>query len=274
MTDGLEIKTQTTDLTACIRDRVAVITLNRPQAKNAVTYPMRTALIELIARFAEDSQVGALLITAAGSAFCAGADVRAMDGRPAAASIEFDQEVADLIAEQRALTGALVALRKPTVAALPGAAAGMGLSIALACDIRVAARSAILVTAFARIALSGDYGVTWLLTRLVGLSRARELMLLSERIDAPRAEALGLVNRVMPDEDLQEGAFALARTLAAGPPMAHRLIKDNLDLALHAGFAEALDHEAVNLIRTMRTNDYREGVRAFLEKRKPLFEGR
>jgi enoyl-CoA hydratase/carnithine racemase len=175
--------------------------------------------------------------------------------------------------KQRTLTGALVAVRKPTIAALPGPAAGAGLALALACDIRIAAESAIMATGYARIGLTGDYGIAWLLTRLAGTSRARELMFLSERIDARRAETLGLINRVVPDAELREAAFALAKTLAEGPSIALASIKDNLDHAVTSDLLDSMDQEAENLIKAARTSDHKEAVRAFIEKRKPAFSG-
>jgi enoyl-CoA hydratase/carnithine racemase len=179
--------------------------------------------------------------------------------------------VADLQDRQRRLTGALVALHKPSVAALPGPAAGAGLSIALACDLRIAAESAFLNTGYVRVGLSGDYGITWLLAQLVGRGRASELMLLSEKVDAPRCANLGLFNRVVPDARLQDEAFALARQLAHGPALAQALIKDNLDDAATLAFAAALDHEAERLIRASLDADHAEAVRAFVEKRAPKF---
>jgi len=175
--------------------------------------------------------------------------------------------------KQRTLTGALVAVRKPTIAALPGPAAGAGLAIALACDIRIAAESAIMATGYARIGLTGDYGINWLLTRLTGPARARELMFLSERIDARRCEALGLVNRVVPDSELREAAFTLAKQLSEGPQIAFGRIKDNLDYALSSDLLDSMDYDAENLVRSARTNDHKEAVRAFVEKRKPTFAG-
>ncbi|HRO59256.1 MAG TPA: enoyl-CoA hydratase-related protein, partial [Burkholderiaceae bacterium] len=177
--------------------------------------------------------------------------------------------VARLQDRQRRLTGALVALRKPTLAALPGPAAGAGLSIALACDLRIAAESAFVTTGYAKIGLSGDYGINWLLSRLVGTGRAREMMLLSARVDARRCELLGLVNRVVPDERLHDEAFALARELAQGPTAVFGLIKDNLDDALKLNFGDALDREAERLVASAGTEDHAEAVRAFVERRKP-----
>ncbi|SPP92880.1 putative Enoyl-CoA hydratase [Bradyrhizobium vignae] len=137
------------------------------------------------------------------------------------------------------------------------------MSIALACDIRIAAASASMVTGYARIGLTGDYGISWLLTRLVGTSRARELMFLSERIDARRCEALGLINRVVEDGELQGVAFALARQLASGPAFALARIKDNLDHAMMATLLDSLDHEAANLVSASQRADHKEAVRAF-----------
>jgi enoyl-CoA hydratase/carnithine racemase len=171
------------------------------------------------------------------------------------------------------LTGTLVAVRKPTIAALPGPAAGAGMALALASDIRIAAESAIMSTGYARIGLTGDYGIAWMLIRLVGPSRARELMFLSERIDARRCETLGLINRVVPDAELREAALALAKLLAEGPSIALAHIKDNLDHALKSDFLDSMDREAENMVRSSRTADHKEAVRAFIDKREPVFAG-
>jgi enoyl-CoA hydratase/carnithine racemase len=272
--DRIEIDTGTSELLCEIRDRVALITLNRPEARNALSDRLTPALRRMIRQCGDDPGVGALLITGAGNAFCAGGDVKGMGSNAAKAEITFDQRVADLRAKQRTLTGALVAVRKPTIAALPGPAAGAGLALALACDIRIAAESAIMATGYVRIGLTGDYGIAWLLTRLVGTSRARELMFLSERIDARRCETLGLVNRVVPDAELPETAFALARSLADGPSIALASMKDNLDHAVTADFLQSLDQEAENMVRAARTADHKEAVQAFIGKRKPIFSGR
>ena len=148
------------------------------------------------------------------------------------------------------------------------------MAIALACDLRVAAQSAFLSTAYARIGLSGDYGVAWLLTRVVGPARARELMLTAERVGAEKAERIGLVNRVAADDALRTEAFALARQLAHGPQIAFAYMKDNLDEALDIDHATAIDREADRLLKTRSTKDHREAVRAFAEKREASFSGR
>jgi enoyl-CoA hydratase/carnithine racemase len=272
-TTARSIDTGTNELLCEVQGRVAIITLNRPEARNALSDHLTPALRTMIRVCGEDSSVGALLITGAGTAFCSGGDIKGMGANtnPAKAAMSPDERVADLQERQRLLTGALVAVRKPTIAALPGPAAGAGLAIAMACDIRIAAESAFLTTGYIRVALSGDYGIAWLLTRLVGTSRARELMFTGEKVDARRAEAIGLVNRVVPDARLRDEAFALATSLAEGPAIALRYMKDNLDEALAFDFATARDHEAVRLIKSAGTADHREAVAAFIEKRKPVF---
>ena len=271
--DRIEVDAGTSELLCEIRGRVALITLNRPEARNALSDRLTPALRRMIKQCGDDPKVGALLITGAGNAFCAGGDVKGMGSNAAKAETTFEQRVAELRVKQRTLTGALVAVRKPTIAALPGPAAGAGLALALACDIRIAAESAIMATGYIRIGLTGDYGIAWLLTRLVGTSRARELMFLSERIDARRCETLGLVNRVVPDVELAEAAFVLAKSLAEGPSIALAYMKDNLDHAVTSDFLQSMDQEADHMVRAARTTDHKEAVRAFIDKRKPEFIG-
>jgi enoyl-CoA hydratase/carnithine racemase len=270
-----EIDTGTNQLLCAIRDRVAVITLNRPEVRNALSDELTPALRTMIKRCGESPDIGALLITGAGAAFCAGGNVKGMGAHRDSKRLDmsYEEKVADLQERQRLLTGALISLRKPTIAALPGPAVGAGLAIAMACDIRIAAQSAFVSTGYLRVGLSGDYGIAWLLTRLVGTARARELMFTADSVDAARCEAIGLVNRVVPDADLEDQAFALARTIVEGPTIALRYMKDNLDEALLFDFATARDHEAERLIRTTMTADHREAVQAFIEKRKAVFRG-
>jgi enoyl-CoA hydratase/carnithine racemase len=270
----MEIDTGTTELLCEVRDPVATITLNRPEARNALSDKLTPALRTQIRERGEDPAVGALLITGAGTAFCSGGDVKGMGGRGPRSQLSYEERLADLRWRQSNLTGALVALRKPTIAALPGAAAGAGLAIALACDIRIAATSAFASTGYAKIGLSGDYGIAWLLTRTVGPARARELMFTSDRVDSERAERIGLFNRVVPDAELRETAFEFARTLAQGPRVALRNMKDNLDDALSIDYPTALHREAERLVQASRTEDHREAVKAFVEKRKPVFKGK
>jgi enoyl-CoA hydratase/carnithine racemase len=275
MTIETRIDTGTDELLCVIRARVAVITLNRPEARNAFSDTLTPALRAMIKTCGENPEVGALLLTGAGAAFCAGGNVKGMGAHRDKKRLEmsYEDKVADLQERQRLLTGALVSVRKPTIAALPGPAVGAGLALALACDIRVAAQSAFVATGYVRVGLSGDYGIAWLLTRLVGTSRARELMFTGDKVDAARCETLGIVNRVVPDDKLQAEAFALAKSMAEGPTLALRYIKDNLDEALQFDFATARDHEAERLTRLTTTADHKEAVQAFIEKRKPVFRG-
>src|ERR1700748_2493454 len=275
MSTDTTIDTGTDELLCVIRDRVAIITLNRPEARNSLSDRLTPALRTMIRTCGENPEIGALLITGAGTAFCSGGDVKGMGAHRDKRKLEmsYDEKVVDLQERQRLLTGALAPVRKPTIAALPGPAVGAGLALAMACDIRIAAQSAFVSTGYLRVALSGDYGIAWLLTRLVGTARARGLMFTAERVDAARCEAIGLVNRVVADEKLQEEAFALAKSMAEGPTLALRYMKDNLDEAILFDFATARDHEAERLTRLQTTADHREAVQAFIEKRKAVFKG-
>jgi enoyl-CoA hydratase/carnithine racemase len=261
------LDTGTDELLGEVRDGVAIFTLNRPEARNALSDRLTPALRAGIAACDADPEVGAFLITGSGKAFCAGGDLKDMGASPPRADVAPQARVADLIQRQRALTGALVRSRKPSIAALPGPAAGAGLSLALACDLRLAATSAFVRTAYVRIGLPGDYGVNWLLSRAVGPGRARELMLLSEDLDAERCRQLGLVNRVLPDDELFAVAFGLAARLAAGPRQAIGLIKDNLDDASRLDFLPALDAEATRMVGHGGSAETREAIRAFVERR-------
>ena len=267
------IDTGTNQLLCTIRDSVAIITLNRPEARNAYSPEIREALPAMINRMLDDPEVGALLLTGAGTAFCAGGDVKGM-GDNKKIVITPEAKMRESKARHRGLTGPLVAAKKPTIAALPGAAAGAGMALALACDIRIAAESAFLSTGYARIGLSGDYGIAWLLMRAIGEARATELLLTCERIDIARAERLGIINRVVPDADLQQKAFELARQLANGPRIALRNIKANIEDARRMDYLSAVDAEAERVYASSQTADHKEAVRAFVEKRPPVFRDR
>src|SRR4051812_26697114 len=182
------IETATTDLLARVDDGVAILTMNRPERRNALSPAMLDALAGALADAEADDDVRCVVLTGAGGAFCAGGDVKAMAEAPGA--FDYEEAVAVQRRSQRATSGRLHGMPKPTIAALPGAAAGAGFALALACDLRIAARGAVLTTAFGRVGLSGDYGGTWFLSRLVGTAKARELYFLSERVTADEAERL------------------------------------------------------------------------------------
>ena len=270
----MSFESTTEQLQVTLSDRVATLLLNRPEARNALSAELSAELIRAIAWCGCSADVGAVLLTGAGTAFCSGADVKAMGSRQQAAPPTAEQRFQEMKARHLGIGGALHGLRKPTIAALPGAAAGAGMSIALACDFRLAASSAFLTTAYARIGLSGDYGIAWLLTRIVGPGRARELLLLCERIGAEQALAMGLVTQVVAPEDLADAARAFATRLANGPSVAFAYMKDNLDEALGISHVEAIEREADRVVKTNSTADHKEAVAAFAEKRDPVFQGR
>jgi len=272
-----EMDTGTDAVLATIADGVGVVTLNRPERRNALSTVMVAALARVLAEFELDDEVGCVVVTGAGGAFCSGGDVKEM--AESASGDQGERPTLDLRIHrqrlnQRATSGRLFEMPKPTIAALPGAAAGAGLSLALACDLRYAAQSAVLTTAFARVGFAGDYGGTWFMTRLVGPSRARELYYLSPRITAEQAERWGLVNAVFADADLESEVMGIARRLASGPRIAYRYMKENLNRAVLGEMGECLDMEAAHHIRTGLTEDHREAAAAFVEKREPVFRGR
>ena len=274
----MTLDTGTGELLATLDEGVATLTLNRPAARNALSDTLSPALRRMFARLRDLPEARCVVITGAGTAFCAGGDVKGMgdagrDDRPTRPQTR-EAIVAELTERQRALTGALHALTQPTIAALPGAAAGAGFALALACDLRIAAESAFVTTGFANVGLAGDYGASWFLPRLVGQGMARELFFTAERVDAARCLALGIVNRVVPDERLAEETRELALRLAAGPSVAYRHMKANLDRGEREPLDAHLAHEAEATVATAATEDHREAVRAFVEKRRPDFRGR
>jgi 2-(1,2-epoxy-1,2-dihydrophenyl)acetyl-CoA isomerase len=265
------LETGTADLRAGVEDGVAVLVLDRPERRNALSPAMVDGLARVLAAVEDDDEVGAVVLTGAGGAFCAGGDVKAMAEGEAWSDAELLERQRR---SQRAVCGRLWRMPKPVLAALPGAAAGAGLGIALACDLRYAASSAVLTTAFAKVGLSGDYGVAWSLTRLVGTAKARELLYLSERLDASAALELGLVNAVLPDDELLPHVLQTARRLADGPRVALGLMKANLALALTADLEQAMDAEVAHHVTSKGTADHAEAARAFVERRPPRFTGR
>jgi 2-(1,2-epoxy-1,2-dihydrophenyl)acetyl-CoA isomerase len=265
------LDTGTEDLLCHVEDRAAVVTLNRPDAKNALSLPLKEQLVELLTRLAGDDEVGAVLLTGAGSIFSAGGDTGKMAEGDAISNLE---DRVRRVRNEHRIPALLHEMPKPTICALPGAAAGAGLSIALACDLRIAAERAFVITSFSRLGLSGDYGGSWFLTQLVGPAKARELYFCSPRVASEECLRLGIFNRVVPDAELPQQALALARELAAGPPVAFRFMKQNLNRALTEDLQTCLDYEADRMVRAAFTDDFSEAVQAFQEKRTPRFKGR
>ena len=260
---------------------VATVTLNRPERMNGLTDEILTTLPGHLRELACQPEVRCVMVTGAGErAFSAGADLGA-EG-PTASVRHADSAAAKLPVEaggdrlQRYHETAwlLHSMPKPTLAAINGAAAGAGLGIAMACDLRIAQEAAVFATGFARIGLSGDFGGSYFMTQLLGTAKARELYLLGDRIDAQEALRIGLVNRVVPRDALREQARALARRLADGPPLAYRYMKRNLNAALTLDARSVLDLEAEGMGHTSRSEDFRQALEAFLNKKQPVFSGR
>ncbi len=250
-----------------VADAIATLTLNRPEARNALDAALKRELLAAIRAAGRDREVRVLVLTGSGAAFCAGQDLREASG-PDAPPLS-----AVLRETYNPLILAMRRLDKPIVGAVNGVAAGAGLALALACDLRIAADSATFVLAFGRVGLVPDSGSTWFLPRLVGPARAAELALMGDPLTAADAERWGLVNRVVPADELAEASRAIAARLAAGAPRAMALTKRALNRSLEAGLEAQLEDEAALQGIAGRTADHREGVAAFLEKRPPRFTG-
>lgn len=248
------------------------VTLNRPEQRNAMTPGMTQALSMALADAAEDPAVRAVILTGAGGHFCVGGDVKSMN----ATSAEHPGTGARIhsLRDRMSASWYLHTMPKPTIAAIEGAAAGAGLALALACDLRICALDAKLTTAFAKVALSGDFGGSYFMSRILGTALAREHYLLSPILTGAEAKALGLVTRAVPAQEVQGLAQSLGETLATGPTLTYARMKQNLALAAGGGtLAECLHQEARNHILSMATQDHRAAAAAFVDKRPPVFSG-
>ncbi len=259
------------ELIETVCDRVATLTLNRPDRLNALSTPMLDGLLEALPRLAADANIAVVVLTGAGRGFCAGGDVKSMaegssqlGAQDAVVRLRGRMEVSRLLHE----------MPKPTIAMVNGPAAGAGFALALACDLRIASESARFITAFAKVGFSGDFGGSYFLSKLVGTGKARELYYTGEPLDAAQALALGIVNDVVPAFELLEATTALAQRLVKGPGLALGLMKKNFNAAESGTLAELLDLEALHQVSAAKTEDHQEAARAFVEKRPPLFKGR
>jgi 2-(1,2-epoxy-1,2-dihydrophenyl)acetyl-CoA isomerase len=258
------------DLIETVEDGVATLTLNRPENLNALSEDIRLGLLEAIHRLGADDQVGCIVLTGAGRGFCAGGDVKTMAGRSARG---FEERAAGIQQSNR-IPMLMHNTPKVIIGMINGVAAGAGLSMACACDLRIAARSARFTAAFIKIGLSGDWGGTWTLTRLVGTAKAREMFFTGDMVGADEAARIGLVNKVVDDAELLGTTMELARRIAAMPRIAMGYTKRNLAVAETGDFATSLEMEAFNQARCSQLEDHREAVQAFKEKRRPVFQGR
>lgn len=249
---------------------VATITINRPEARNALTAETKISLLEALRDCSGDETVRAVILTGAGPAFCSGQDLRehaellAAGGDPLSTVREHYNPIIETV----------TAMPKPVIAALPGVAAGAGASLAFACDFRVAAERASMLLAFARVGLGADSGASWTLQRLVGPAKAAELLMLAEPVDSASALRMGLLTSVVPDDQLATVAADLAARLAAGPTLAYAAIKQSLQFAAAHRLSESLEKEAELQTRLGASADHRAATLAFVNKQTPTYQGR
>jgi 2-(1,2-epoxy-1,2-dihydrophenyl)acetyl-CoA isomerase len=274
-------------------DGVALITLNRPDSLNAMGGRLMPMLSDLLDQCARDPDVGCVVLTGAGRAFCAGGDVKGMargtdaviggeapggngeasSQRPGSAIRALDEGVAVLRESQFRTSYVLHTMPKPTIAMVNGHAVGAGMSLALACDVRICSDKAKFGTAFRNVGFSGDFGGSWYLQRLVGYGKARELYFTGEIIEADEALRIGIAQRIVPHDALADETLAFAAKIASGPTLAYARMKENFNLGAKVDLKTLLDHEALNMRLSGMTNDFREASRAFVEKRQPKFTG-
>ena len=266
-----------------VGDGIATLTLNRPQRLNALGESLREDLYDAIQTAGADDAVRVIVITGAGRGFCSGGDVKAMNERNAKSAgsggasdaARAANAMEDRIAPLRdQVVLALRDLPKPVIAAVNGPAAGAGMNLALACDIRIAARSAVFGETFAKRGLHVDWGGTYFLPRMIGMQRACEMIFTGETIDASTAKEYGIVSSVVEDGELMSTVYELAAKIAAGPPIAIRLAKRAMYKSMDSDLRSALEFETYAQNICSQTEDSREGIRAFVEKRVPKFTGR
>jgi 2-(1,2-epoxy-1,2-dihydrophenyl)acetyl-CoA isomerase len=263
------------DLETKIENRVATLTINRPEARNAVTSGMWAEIRDHLQAFADNDDVGVVVLTGAGDkAFSAGGDVKDMAARLTNPEPQKIDEQIAYIQEIVAASRLLHTMPKVTIGAINGAAAGAGLSLALACDLRIMVDDAKLTTAFANIALSGDFGGGYFLSQLVGQAKARELFYLAPTLTGAEAAEMGVVNKAVARADFAGALDQIAQQIANGPTSVFTSMKANFHLAETANLDEYLKIEAERMARSFHSEDHREAALAFVAKRKPVFKGR
>lgn len=255
-----------------VENKVATLTLNRPDKLNALSRDLMAEAVSLLKQWAADPEVGAIVLTGTGRAFCAGGDVSNM-AKESAEPPTLEQQV-DGLRQAQELSWLLYNLPKVTIAAVNGFAMGAGLGICLSCDLRIASAQAKFGTAYAKVGFGGDFGTTWTLARYVGAAKAKELFFLADIIEAEEAHRIGLINRVVAHDELMAQVTEVAARIAHGPLTSYRYMKANVNLAQTTDFRTMLDREAETHLRCGMTEDHKEGVRAFMEKRRPNFTGK
>ena len=277
MKNIIELETGTRQLLSHIHGKIGIITLNRPESKNALSDELTPALRTQIANLNLDDRVNSLIITGAGDAFCAGGDIKSMNSSSNKDSwtnkVSEEEVIKSLQMKQMTLTHALYNFSKPTIAALPGAAAGAGLSIALTCDFRFTNENAFAIAGYGRIALTGDYGMSWLLPRIIGISKAKDMMFSNKKILAREGLNIGLFDNIIEGDNLLKSTLEYANFLSSFSPLALKAMKNNINSAYELSLEKSLNQEAIELIKASNSNDHKEGIRAFIEKRKPNFTG-
>jgi 2-(1,2-epoxy-1,2-dihydrophenyl)acetyl-CoA isomerase len=253
-----------------VEDRVGTLTFDRPDKLNALGAELLAGSVEFLKKCSGDPDVGAVVVTGTGRAFCAGGDVSAM-GHDTGETLE---QGIDRLREWQEISWLLYSMPKVTIASVNGFAMGAGLGVCLACDLRIASAQAKFGTAYAKVGYGGDFGTTWLLARYAGAPKAKELLFLADIIDAAEAHRHGLVNRVVAHEALEAETKEVAHRIAHGPLVSYRYMKANVNLAMSTDFRTLLDREPDTHMRCGQTDDHREGVRAFMEKRPPNFTGK
>ena len=274
-----QIDTGTDGLIASKENGIATITLNRPEVRNALNTDMVDGFIRTLQYFESDSETRVLTLTGSGGTFCSGIDVKDLQGGkkslddPTGDATPLER-IRNVQKAQDALIMPFYEFSKPTIAVLSGTVVGAGLSLALAADIRIASQSAVMTAAFAKLGLSGDLGITWLLTQSVGPAKAKELFYTSRTIKADEALSLGMLNHVCEDDHLESFSHTLATEISLAAPVALRFAKENINLAVTSDLRTSMNQEADRNVRCSLTHDHKEAVRAFVEKRKaPLFQG-
>ena len=277
MKNIIELETGTRQLLSHIHGNIGIITLNRPESKNALSDELTPALRTQIANLNLDDRVNSLIITGAGDAFCAGGDIKSMNSSSNKDSwtnkVSEEEVIKSLQMKQMTLTHALYNFSKPTIAALPGAAVGAGLSIALTCDFRFTNENAFAIAGYGRIALTGDYGMSWLLPRIIGISKAKDMMFSNKKILAREGLNIGLFDNIIEGDNLLKSTLEYANFLSSFSPLALKAMKNNINSAYELSLEKSLNQEAIELIKASNSNDHKEGIRAFIEKRKPNFIG-
>lgn len=248
------------------------LTMNRPERRNALSDDMLNKMLEELNKASFDNSIRAIVLTGSENAFCAGGDVKDMASRDEDANKNVQQRTRDL---RRVMETArlLHQITTPTIALIPGPAAGAGFSLALACDIRIASESAKLTTAFAKVGFPGDFGGSYFLTQMIGTAKARELYYLSEVLSADKALEIGIVNKVIPDNKFFEESDKIVDQIATGPSIAYRYMKTNMNIAELGDLNQSLDNEAMHQTLCRFTEDHQNATKAFVEKKKPVFTG-